>query len=277
MEGLPTNEQGPKMVDLFSAEMEEKLKTEGKIYSRKIESIRAAEQVIKSQTVETRLPDGTIESSVEAKEGEWIITGAKGEKFVFSQKKFDGLYDSDGKGGFVPKERKVIALPNPFGEAVKIFAPWGTPEKPAYQEGSEKCFFVASLDESSNFTNDRYIIGDEELLLSNYEPNDGKAEVHLEVNLLSNYELTMLRMKTIEQGSWPEDQPQSLTARGTLKYVMNWLNNAGKNEYATTLYGFGGGDRYEVRRDGGVRFKAHFSSPNSLRRAESINFPIDYE
>jgi hypothetical protein len=170
MEGLSTNEREPRMVDLFSAEMEEKLKTEGKIYRRKIEPIRGAEQVTKLQTVETRLPDGTVESSVEAKEGEWIITGAKGEKFVFSQKKFDGLYDSDGKGGFVPKDRKVIAIPNPYGGAVKISAPWGTPEKPAYQDGSEKCFLVVSLDESTNFTNDRYIIGDEELLLSNYEP-----------------------------------------------------------------------------------------------------------
>lgn len=170
MEGSTTYEQEPKMLDLFNLEMEEKLKIEGKIYRRKIEPIRGAEQVTKPQTIETRLPDGTVESHVEAKEGEWIITGAKGEKFVFSQKKFDGLYDSDGKGGFIPKERKVIAMPNSFGGAVRISAPWGTPEKPAYQDGSKKCFLVVSLGENGDFTNDRYIIGDEELLLSNYEP-----------------------------------------------------------------------------------------------------------
>jgi len=158
------------MVDLFSLEMEEKLKTEGKIYHRKIESIRGAEQATRPQTIETHLPDGTLESTVDAKEGEWIITGSKGERFVFSQKKFDGLYDSDGKGGFVPKERRVFAMANSSGGAVRIYAPWGTSEKPAYQDGSGKCFFVASLDESGNFTSDRYIIGDEELLLSNYEP-----------------------------------------------------------------------------------------------------------
>ncbi len=167
---LPKNEQEPKMVDLFDAEMEGRLKTEGKMYRRKIESIRGAEQVTRPQTVETRLLDGTVESSVEAKAGEWIITGAQGEKFVFSQNKFAGLYNPDGNGGFVPKDRKVIALQNPFGGAVKISAPWGTAEKPAYQSGSERCFFVVSLDESGTFTSDRYIIGDEELLLSNYEP-----------------------------------------------------------------------------------------------------------
>ena len=160
------------MVDLHNPEMEEKIKNEGQIYQRKIEPIRGAEQVTEVQVVETHLPDGTLESSVEAKPGEWIITGAKGERFVFSAKKFDGLYESDASGGYIPRERKVVALKNPFGEAVKIFAPWGTPENPAYQEGSEKCYLVVSLDESGAFTSDRYIIGDEELLLSNYIPVD---------------------------------------------------------------------------------------------------------
>lgn len=170
LESQKKPEKQPKMVDLFSSEMETKIKNEGQIYQRKIEAIRGAKQVTESQTVETHLPDGTLESSVEAKPGEWIITGAKGEKFVCSAKKFDGLYESDDKGGYIPREHKVVALRNPFGEAVKIAAPWGTPENPAYQEGSEKCYLVISLDESGVFTSDRYIIGDEELLLSNYIP-----------------------------------------------------------------------------------------------------------
>ena len=163
-------EKLPKMVDLFGSEMETKIKNEGQIYQRKIEAIRGAEQVTEPQTVETHLPDGTLESSVEAKPGEWIITGAKGERFVFGAKKFDGLYESDTKGGYVPRERRIVALKNPFGEAVKISAPWGTPENPAYQEGSQKCYLAVSLDGSETFTSDRYIIGDEELLLSNYTP-----------------------------------------------------------------------------------------------------------
>jgi len=169
LESQKSPEKQPKMVDLFSTEMEAKIKNEGQIYQRKVETIRGAEQVVEPQTVETHLPDGTLESSVEAKPGEWIITGAKGEKFVFSAKKFDGLYQSDDKGGYVPRERKVIALKNPFGEPVKISAPWGTPENPSFQEGSENCYLVVSLDEDGAFTSDRYIIGDEELLLSNYD------------------------------------------------------------------------------------------------------------
>lgn len=164
-------EKQPRVVDLFGAEMEAELKNAGQLYQRKMESItiRGAEQATKSQSVETHLPDGTIESSFEAEPGDWIITGAKGERFVFNSKKFDSLYKPDSKGGYIPKDCRVIALKNPFGEAVRIFAPWGTPEKPAYQDGSEKCFFVISLDEAGNYTNNRYIIGDEELLLSNYD------------------------------------------------------------------------------------------------------------
>jgi hypothetical protein len=64
----------------------------------------------------------------------------------------------------------VIALKNPYQEGVRIAAPWGTPETPAYQEGSAKCFLVISLDEAGNFTNDRYLIGDAELLRANYKP-----------------------------------------------------------------------------------------------------------
>ena len=163
-------EKQPRMVDLCSSEMEINIKNNGQIYQRKIEPIHGAKQVTEAQIVETRLPDGTLESSVDAKPGAWIITGAKGEKFVFSAKKFDSLYQPDHRGGYIPRERRVAALKNPFSEAVKISAPWGTLENPAYQEGGEQCYFVISLDEAGGFTNDRYIIGDRELLFSNYDP-----------------------------------------------------------------------------------------------------------
>jgi hypothetical protein len=164
----PESIKEPKLVDLFSQQMISKFQVEGKVYQRKIEPIRGAEQLTEERRVQTLLPDGTIESSFNGKLGEWVITGAKGEQFVFTAKKFDSLYNPDGKGGWLPKERKILAIPNHFGSPVKISAPWSTPEKPDFQEGSEKCFFVVSLDEHGNLTNDRYIIGDEQLLLSNY-------------------------------------------------------------------------------------------------------------
>ncbi|MFZ2048767.1 MAG: hypothetical protein WAV25_00470 [Minisyncoccia bacterium] len=168
---MNTTEKEPQFVDLFSNEMETKFfSTEGKTYIRKIEPIKGARQVVEPTTVETRLPDGTLESTQEAKVGDWIITGSKGEEFVFTNSKFDNLYVADGKGGYIPRERKIIAIQNPFGNTVRISAPWGTAEKPAFQDGGEKCMFVVEITSGGEMTKDRYIIGDEEMLLNNYNP-----------------------------------------------------------------------------------------------------------
>ena len=157
----------PKSVDLFNREMEALL-LGGKVYLRKIEPIKGARQVSESTVIETHLPDGTLESSQEAKAGDWVITGSKGEEFVFTNSKFQGLYEDNGSGEHIPRERKIIAIKNPFGTNVRISAPWGTIEKPAYQDGSEKCMLVSELTPDGAMTKDRYIIGDEEMLLNNY-------------------------------------------------------------------------------------------------------------
>lgn len=157
-------EKQPVLADLFSEEFETCFKTNGKVYRRKIEPIRGAQQIAEATVVETRLPDGTLESTQEAKSGDWIITGSKGENFVFTDKKFQSLYNSNGTGGWVPKERKIVAISNPFGQSVRINAPWG-----GTQDGSEKAVLVAEIGPDGSMTKDRYIIGDEEMLLSNYE------------------------------------------------------------------------------------------------------------
>jgi hypothetical protein len=159
----------PRLVEMFSDEVETKLKNDGLVYRRKIKPIVNAEEVTQTINVYTILPDGTKESSVEAKPTDWIITGPKGERFVFTKTKFDELYIKDDLDGYIPRERKIIALKNPFNTNIRISAPWGTSEKPAYQDGSEKCFLIVGLDENGNKTKDRYLIGDEELLIANYE------------------------------------------------------------------------------------------------------------
>ena len=167
-------EREPHLIDLFSEDYESKLKNEGKTYLRKIKPIKGARQVIEETSVETRLPDGTLESAQDANAGDWIITGSKGEEFVFTDKKFQDLYVSDSKGGWIPRERKIVAILNPTQMPVRISAPWGTPEKPAYQDGSEKAMLVAEIGPDGNLTKDRYIIGDLEMLLNNYTPAESK-------------------------------------------------------------------------------------------------------
>ncbi|MDQ5928639.1 MAG: hypothetical protein QG594_413 [Bacteroidota bacterium] len=167
-----TTEREPKIVDLFDPEIVRRIREEGFIYLRKIEPIVGAQQVIENQMVKTQLPDETIEAITEAESGDWVITGSKGEKFVLTNEKFEDRYDEKTKGVYIPKEQKIIALRNPFNEPIKIIAPWSTFEKQEYEYGSEKAIMVISLDEHNQYTNDRYLIGDEEMLLSNYINRD---------------------------------------------------------------------------------------------------------
>ncbi|MDE1975209.1 MAG: hypothetical protein KGI49_01720 [Patescibacteria group bacterium] len=165
-------ENEPMSVDMFSEELERLFRSNGRVYVRKIEPIKGASQVKEKSKIETRLPDGTLESVQEANSGDWVITGSKGEEFVFTNKKFHDLYEDRGAQQYVPRKRKIIAMPNPFGRSIRIQAPWGTPEIPAFQDGGERCMLVASLDDDGSMTKDRYIIGDEEMLLNNYTIED---------------------------------------------------------------------------------------------------------
>lgn len=157
-------------LDLFSTELQNLFATQGRVYLRKIEPIKDARQVSEAGAIETRLPDGTLESIQKTQFGDWIITGSKGEEFVFTNSKFECMYERKGEGQYVPRQRKIVAIENPFKKAVRIPAPWGTLEKPAFQNGSEKCMLVAGLTPDGTLTDDRYIIGDEEMLLNNYSP-----------------------------------------------------------------------------------------------------------
>ena len=52
-------EKGPFLINLFSQELEADLKG-GRVYKRKIEPIKGAEQVREKISVPTILPDGTV-------------------------------------------------------------------------------------------------------------------------------------------------------------------------------------------------------------------------
>lgn len=162
-------EYKPRWVDTNSEEVIKLLKEQGTVYRRKIEPIKGARQVTEPETVETVLSSGVRESSTDAKPGDWVITGSQGEQFVFTNSKFEGLYISNGQGGYLPRERKIVAVRNPYNEPISVTAPWSTSEKPELQNGDESCMLVASLDDEGEFTSDRYIIGSEQLLLNNYD------------------------------------------------------------------------------------------------------------
>jgi phosphoglycolate phosphatase len=160
----------PLTVDLFDPGLEERIKNTGSVYDRLIKPLKKAEPAKERTEVKTDLKGRFVETQAEAEPDDWIVTGPEGEKFVLSHKKFHDRYRSDGKGGYLPKERRIVALKNPFKKTIRIAAPWGSAGKPAYEFGDENCFLAVSLDKNGEFTRDRYLIGDGEILLSNYRP-----------------------------------------------------------------------------------------------------------
>lgn len=164
-----TPENKPATLDLLSAEWENIFLKKAALYRRKIQPLLKADRVLEPCTVKTILPNETLESSVEAQPGDWIIVGAENEKFVLTSEKFNHLYTLDVNGNYLPHERKILAIKNPHKKPIRIHASWSTADNPSYQEGDQNCFLVASVDSAHNLTKDRYIIGDETLLLSNYE------------------------------------------------------------------------------------------------------------
>jgi hypothetical protein len=157
-------------VDLYSPEIEEFLRESGQLYRRRIEPLLSVRFPESPEQIDTII-DGAVETSTLALPGKHMaITGKKGEEYVVATSQIGALYD------LVPRERLMIGLPNPYGQSIKILAPWSTPDKPQYQEGTESAILAFNLDESGDLTSDRYIIGDPELLNANYETVDVESE-----------------------------------------------------------------------------------------------------
>jgi hypothetical protein len=157
-------------IDLHSPEVIEMLKEHGELFRRKIEAIKGVREPDMAEQVDT-VVNGIVESSQVAEPGKHkIITGSRGEQFVFTNEKYDSLYSVDEQGNVTPRERRVLAMQNPYGGPVRIEAPWSTPENPQTQDGTEEAMLTFGLDDTGELTDDRYLIGDREMLLNNYEP-----------------------------------------------------------------------------------------------------------
>jgi hypothetical protein len=108
--------------------------------------------------------------------------------------------------------------------------------------------------------------------------DEGKIEKQFNSNLLTNYEKTMDFMKAIEGPGWLENQPQGVDIKNSFEHVMDWLKNPENSENhrpVVILYGWGGGDRYSISKDGSVKFIASFGTPRTLSMAKGISFPIE--
>ena len=120
--------------------------------------------------------------------------------------------------------------------------------------------------------------GQEKKPQENISLDEARIENIFNANLLTNYEATLIFMKVIEGPGWLENQPKGINIKNTLEHVMDWFINPENSEShcdKVILYGWGGGDRYIVSRDGSVEFIASFGVDKTINTARGIGFPFE--
>ena len=95
----------------------------GATYNKK-EVKKVARVATKEEIVETVL-DGVVETTNVANEGDYIISGLAGERYIVRAEKFNKLYEStDSKGGYKTKPDSIKAVE--VKEEISFIAPWGS-------------------------------------------------------------------------------------------------------------------------------------------------------
>ena len=86
--------------------------------------------------------NGKEETRNQARQGDYIVEGPKGEQYVVSPKKFTARYKAiPGHDGVFEAIGKIRALPNPYQEKIVIIPSWG-----GYQYGDEDCMLAVTVD-----------------------------------------------------------------------------------------------------------------------------------
>jgi hypothetical protein len=190
----PSQEREPRKINLFNPEVEETFRNHGEIFRRKIEEpLQYVEQVTETKMVETVLKDGTEETGKKANPGDWIVKGSEGELFVIDKEEFAKEYELQSDGRYYSKEKLITAVKNPYNEPIKITAPWSAFDQYILENGAKNCFMIIVLDENGQYTNKRYLIGNESLLLGNYEFTRKSLAV-----LLADAEAALIRSRNSE-------------------------------------------------------------------------------
>lgn len=159
-----------RFIDMHDPSLVETLKAQGELFLRKVEPIKGFRDPEEEEEVQT-IVNGIVESINVARPGEnKIITGSRGEEFVFSTAKFESMYYQDEDGNTVPYKRYVLAMKNPFDQPISADAPWSTPDNPQTINGTTEAMLTFGLDAAGELTDDRYFIGDRDMLLANYDP-----------------------------------------------------------------------------------------------------------
>ena len=92
---------------------------------RKVAQVRAR-RAGQETAVKTVLADGTLETENIAEPGDYIVTGAGGERWVVKPGTFEARYVlKPGRKTVYAARGQAVAVENPYRPPISIMAPWG--------------------------------------------------------------------------------------------------------------------------------------------------------
>lgn len=108
------------------------------------------------EVVETKLKDGTVETTNTANPGDGIVTNPGGEQYIVPAEKFGKRYEpKEGEDGVFVAKGHIRAIPNPWGTKITMMASWGE-----MQNGDENCMIADVYDPITGKSDgEPYIIG----------------------------------------------------------------------------------------------------------------------
>lgn len=129
-----------------------------------------AVQADRAGRLTTVLVDGTVETTKDYAEGEWIVTNPDGERYVIPDVTFRRRHRHLG-GDRYQTVGAVRAIRNPTGGPISIDAPWE-----AMQYANADCMIAEAIDPDhpERRTVDRYLIGGAEFATT-YTPRKQNA------------------------------------------------------------------------------------------------------
>ena len=144
-------ESAPRMLDLNTPEIDSLLRSSKAATFHKVAIVRAR-RAEAPERLETRLDDGTLETTREVARGEWVVTNSRGEQYAMSHESFTSQYAPRPDGGFAATG-SVVAAANPSGEHIAIRSPGGE-----LMRGKPDCMLAATEQADGSPGDNRYLI-----------------------------------------------------------------------------------------------------------------------
>lgn len=165
-EAAKKEERPYRLLDRKSPEILEALRN-APVYEKHV--LVRARRAKDGERIDTKLDDGTEETSNTAHESDWVVMNPQGEEYVVPADEFDAKYTETGAEGVYQARGLCRALPNPYHIPIEIEASWGEPMR-----GDGQCYIVDACDQNGTPAGAPYLIAGP-VFAATYRPAAEKA------------------------------------------------------------------------------------------------------